>query len=104
MKIKQFFKLKNTLDNNTSIAIGDNLHISSETYGNEIQQGENIDIDFVLNPTDDMARDLMMLVGEAIDCWAKMYKIEDLPKHLIFKQALGVMNAWNNISVSKDNL
>lgn len=45
----------------------------------------------------DMAKDLMKLVGQAIDKWASHYGMEKLPKKIIFKQALGIMNAWEGI-------
>jgi hypothetical protein len=45
----------------------------------------------------DMAQDLMRLVGGAIDEWAKLYGMDNLPKKIIFQQALTILNAMNKL-------
>lgn len=40
---------------------------------------------------DDMAKDLAMLVGNAITIWAKKYGLENLPKDIILDQAISIM-------------
>lgn len=102
MNIKNFFHSKKSSDDNVEIIIDDKHQDSSHEIEDESNLDENTDIDLKLDPTGDKARDLMILVGKAIDYWAKMYGLEDLPKHIIFKQALGIMNAWNNIYKPKD--
>ncbi len=41
---------------------------------------------------DDIAKDLIILVGTAIDQWAKKHKMENIPKKIIFNQALTILN------------
>lgn len=43
----------------------------------------------------DMAKDLMALIGQAIDEWANQYHMQNLPNHIVFEQALAIMNAWD---------
>lgn len=50
---------------------------------------------------DDMAKDLMVLIGKAIDEWAVHYHMENLPKHILFEQALAIMSS---ISKTMDEL
>lgn len=45
-------------------------------------------------PTDDIMQDLMKNIENAINDWAVRYGLEDVPKNIIFEQALTVMNAW----------
>jgi len=46
---------------------------------------------------DQMTQDLMRLVGSAIDEWARLYGMENLPKKIIFQQALTILNAMNKL-------
>ena len=50
-------------------------------------------------PTSDdkMAQDLMRLVGSAIDEWANLYGMNNLPKKIIFQQALAILNAMETV-------
>lgn len=41
--------------------------------------------------------DLMRLVGAAIDEWANLYGMNNLPKKIIFQQALTILNAMNTL-------
>ena len=45
--------------------------------------------------SDKMAQDLMRLVGAAIDEWAELYGMKNLPKKIIFQQALTILNAMD---------
>lgn len=45
----------------------------------------------------DMTQDLMRLIGSAIEEWSKMYHLENLPKQIVFQQALSALNAMNKI-------
>lgn len=45
--------------------------------------------------TSHKAKDLMILVGKAIDEWARIYDMQDLPNEFIFEQALAIMNSVN---------
>lgn len=80
----------------------DNLNISEENHSEDI---ENVNIfkdvenefekhDYEIED-ERMAQDLMKLIGKAIDQWAEQYEMNDLPKHIVFKQALGIMQAWD---------
>ena len=102
MNIKNLFHSKKPSDDDVRVVIDDKHQITSYEGEDESHLGKNIDINLKLEATGDKARDLMILVGKAIDYWAKMYSLEDLPKHILFKQALGIMNAWNNIYKPKD--
>lgn len=46
---------------------------------------------------DDSAKDLMYMVGNSIEEWAKKYGMENLPKKVIFRQALSIMNSIQKI-------
>lgn len=50
----------------------------------------------------DMTQDLMRLIGTAIEDWSKIYNLENLPKKIVFQQALSAMNAMNKIFESTD--
>lgn len=41
----------------------------------------------------DIAKDLMYMVGISIEEWAKKYNMEKLPKRIVFQQALSIMNS-----------
>lgn len=47
--------------------------------------------------SDKMTQDLMILVGAAIDEWANLYGMNNLPKKIIFQQALTILNAMNTL-------
>ena len=47
--------------------------------------------------SDKMTQDLMRLVGAAIDEWANLYGMNNLPKKIIFQQALTILNAMNTL-------
>jgi len=44
-------------------------------------------------PDDNITNDLIRRVLSAIDEWAKVNKLNALPKHIIFEQALSILNA-----------
>ena len=46
---------------------------------------------------DQMTQDLMRLVGSAIEEWARLYGMENLPKKIIFQQALTILNSMNKL-------
>ena len=45
----------------------------------------------------EMTQDLMRLVGSAIEEWARLYGMENLPKKIIFQQALTILNSMNKL-------
>ena len=47
--------------------------------------------------SDKITQDLMRLVGAAIDEWANLYGMNNLPKKIIFQQALTILNAMNTL-------
>lgn len=57
----------------------------------------NVQIDLKSVSDDKMAQDLMRLVGDAIDKWANLYGMNNLPKKIIFQQALTILNAMNTL-------
>lgn len=48
-------------------------------------------------PQDAMAADLMWLVGSAIDQWAARYGLQNMPRRIVFGQALSLMNAYGEL-------
>lgn len=44
-----------------------------------------------------MVEDLIALVGQAIDEWAGIHHLENLPPKIIFQQALSILNAIDKI-------
>ena len=81
-----------TVDSGNSV-----IKESQSIWEREKETEDSIPTPFGVDATGNKAQDLMVLVGKAIDEWAAMYGMSDLPKHIIFKQALGIMEAWNNI-------
>lgn len=45
----------------------------------------------------DVSADLMRLIGKALDEWAEMYHMQNLPKRIIFQQALSILNTVDAI-------
>ena len=43
------------------------------------------------------AKGLMQLISQALDQWAVEYKMENLPKKIVFQQALSIMTAMDEI-------
>ena len=48
-----------------------------------------------------ISQDLMSLVGKAIDEWAKLYHMENLPQKIVFQQALTILNAIDELFFDK---
>lgn len=49
-----------------------------------------------------MTQDLMILIVQAIETWAKRYNMENLPKDIVFQQALTAMNGiYNTLKKNK---
>ncbi len=46
-------------------------------------------------PTGDRNKDLMILIGDAIDKWVEMYHLQGMPRKAILNQVIGLMDAWN---------
>lgn len=63
----------------------------------------DIEINYIQteNFSGDMTQDLMRLIGSAIEEWAKMYHLENLPKEIVFQQALAALNAMNKLFESR---
>lgn len=49
-----------------------------------------------------ISQDLMSLVGKAIDEWAKLYHMENLPRKIVFQQALTILNAMDELFFDKN--
>ena len=45
-------------------------------------------------PTGDKSADLMILIGQAMSEWARMYHMQGMPTKVVFGQALALMTAW----------
>ncbi len=58
--------------------------------------------DFPDSDVELMSKDLMVYIGDAITQWSRQYHMDKMPKHLIFKKALTLMNAWDRNSVFKE--
>lgn len=80
---------------------------STNTYTDSTRiNGDSLNHEFTPNSTsqnntafdyDDSAKDLMYMVGTSIEEWAKKYGMENLPKKVIFHQALSIMNSIEKI-------
>lgn len=46
-----------------------------------------------------MSEDLMKCIGEAIDKWSALYGMENMPKNMVFRKVLTIMNAWDKTKV-----
>lgn len=86
------FEYVETDESDVSERLEENLDVSEHLEENEL----NVD-DYVNIQNDDMARNLMILIGKAIDEWAYNYGMGNLPRHIVFKQALSIMNTWKDI-------
>lgn len=45
-------------------------------------------------PTGNKSADLIILIGKALDEWARMYHLQGMPAKVVFGQALALMTAW----------
>lgn len=111
--IKNIITKKKEEDECANSLLGETLaeyNIPEENVGNEkdaevppiiqsqIEQRENhteelSDNSNDKNYNDDMTKDLMVLIGDAISVWAKKYGLEKMPTKVVFEQALAIMNA-----------
>ena len=64
--------------------------IPNDCFVNQKEKNEKLTNNVIIH--DDMVKDLLMLVGQAIEVWADKYCLSDLPKHIIFNQALSIIN------------
>lgn len=87
-------KQKNNL-RETNIFEGDEAYIEPEITMNVEEDKESDD------KASEMSRALMVYIGDAIDKWAKEYDMQSLPKNIVFKKALTLMNAWDKIGTLK---
>lgn len=69
----------------------------SEFDENVGQSLSNVQTEMSPEESDKMTQDLMRLVGAAIDEWAELYGMKNLPKKIIFQQALTILNAMNTL-------
>ena len=92
----------------------DSMDANARTYADRENQNNNGEIEHGIslhasNPSsdykqDDISQDLMHLVGKAIDEWAMRNGLNNLPRSIIFKQALAILNALNlTMSSKKDD-
>ena len=47
----------------------------------------------------EMSRTLMAYIGEAIEKWSQQYDMQKLPRNIVFKKALTLMNAWDKTEI-----
>lgn len=69
----------------------------TELNENADEMTSNVQSEMIPAANDEMAQDLMRLVGDAIDEWANLYGMNNLPKKIIFQQALTILNAMNKL-------
>lgn len=62
---------------------------------NADERTSNVPAEMIPGTDNKMAQDLMRLVSDAIDEWANLYEMNNLPKKIIFQQALTILNAVN---------
>lgn len=51
--------------------------------------------------SDDKAEELVRLVLAAIEQWAKTFRLEDMPKEIVVRQAVSILDAWCKTVVRK---
>lgn len=67
----------------------------SEKESEEIKQENSVQTSANSKfPTGNKSADLMILIGKALDEWAKMYHLQEMPTKVVFGQALALMTAW----------
>lgn len=100
MKFSEMFKKCHELLNSTS----SNKNLKMETslttpsrFNNFDQETYQDSKEHTIIEKDDMTMDLMKMVGGAIEQWSKKYHMENLPKKIIFKQALTIMNGMEQL-------
>lgn len=71
--------------------VSDQSNRADENTEKEILTGDMSDLKF---PTGDKSKDLMVLVGKALNEWKKMYNLQGMPTKIVFGQALALMTAW----------
>lgn len=83
---------------NTNQSNKDSCLITSETSDNiDVKEVYHDNDMHIIKEENDMTKDLMMLVGDAIEQWSKKYNMENLPKKIVFKQALTILNGIDQI-------
>ena len=94
MKIKRIFKILSPAKPTASVCM---VEYNSGTVGDgAIAHPQTMDY---TTPTldNDCAKGLMQLISQALDQWAVEYKMENLPKKIVFQQALSIMTAMDEI-------
>lgn len=99
--MNKFFGKKKQEKEPVNIQVEEVKHDKSDISDISQQIYDNINNDIESNHK---ARDLIFLIGKAIDEWAMIYNMQELPKDFIFEQALGIMNSfYRNLSGKNDN-
>lgn len=63
--------------------------------GNVITVNPDENIKFI--PSGDKGKDLLILVIQAVDEWAKIYHLDNMPRYMLFDQALTLLNSWRGL-------
>jgi hypothetical protein len=59
---------------------------------------------YTCNSKSEKAQDPIRLISQAIDIWAENHSMQNLPKDIVFSQALAIMNGMNDaLKANRDN-
>lgn len=101
MAINNFFKKCQTFIQtqiNSSDSLIDESKKEEISIKNDCVAHDNNTVSSQINLYDnDIAKDLMYMVGISIEEWAKKYNMENMPKKIVFQQALSIMNSIGKI-------
>lgn len=95
MSVKSIF---HSAEKNPSVGNIDRDYVEQHIEDNEVLYVEE---PFCMKAADvsgnNMANDLMILISEALDKWVELYELDNIPKRMVFQQALSIMNSLNNV-------
>lgn len=78
--------------------VSDNIEENKQLDDNGIQEADKEKVFEKVDEKEmEMSKTLMIYIGVAIDKWAQEYDMEKLPRNIVFKKALVLMNLWENV-------
>lgn len=91
----------NSKVNNIKVKLEASLVTPTKNENLDCQDAYQVDEAHIISETDDMSKDLMVMVGNAIEQWSRKYHMENVPKKILFKQALTIMNGLEQLWFSE---
>lgn len=98
---KKGYELVNSTLNNRKMKLETSLVIPTKDENLDSKDTYQGYESHIITEKDDMSKDLMVMVGNAIEQWSKKYHMENVPKKIIFKQALTIMNGLEQLWFSE---